>query len=259
VRSVGFSLYSPMRGGAWSSGIAIEGRPADPGRSFSSLWNRVSPHFFETIGTPLLRGRAIDERDSPASQRVAVVNRAFVEQYYPHDDPLGKHFGFSADRNPMYEIVGVVENARYVNPREAVEPMFFLPYLQMLPSEWTNSALARSNFVQDIELRIDPSTPNFDVEVRRALQDVDSNLGVIRIATLDEQLKRNFTRERLITRLTEIFSLLALALACLGPYGVTAYLRSGPARSASARPWVHRGRTSLEWCFTARCCKSAVR
>ena len=51
----------------------------------------------------------------------------------------------------------MVENARYVNPREPVDPIFFLPYLQMLPAEWTNSALARSNFVQDIELRIDPA------------------------------------------------------------------------------------------------------
>src|SRR5258708_5899165 len=224
VRSASFSLYSPMRGGAWASGIAIEGRTAEPGRSFSSMWNRVSPHYFETIGTPLLRGRAIDESDAPTSRRIAVVNRAFAERYFRNENPLGKHFGFSAGRNPVYEIVGIVENARYANPREAVDPMFFLPYLQMLPSEWTNSALARSNFVQDIELRTNPAARELDVQMRRALQDVDPNLSVLKIATFGEQLKRNFTRERLIARLVQIFGLLALALACLGLYGVTAYV-----------------------------------
>jgi predicted lysophospholipase L1 biosynthesis ABC-type transport system permease subunit len=170
-----------------------------------------------------MRGRAIDESDSPTSRRVAVVNRAFAERYFPNEETVGKRFGFATGLNPMYEIVGVVENARYANPREAQDPMFFLPYLQMVPSEWTNSALTRSNFVQDIELRIDSNTTNLEVEVRRALEEVDSNLSVLRITPLGEQLKRNFTRERLIARLTGFFGLLALGLACLGLYGVTAY------------------------------------
>lgn len=187
------------------------------------MWNRVSPRYFETIGTPVLAGRAIDESDTPNSRRVAVVNRAFAERYFRNEDPLGKRFGFFADRNPGYEIVGVVENTRYVNPREAVDPMFFLPYLQMTPPEWNNSALARSNFVQDIELRIEPGTRDLEPHVRRALQDIDANLSVLKITPLPEQVRRNFTRERLIARLTQIFGLLALALACLGLYGVTAY------------------------------------
>ncbi len=224
VRSASFSLYSPMRGGAWSSGIAVEGRSPEPGRAFSSMWNRVSPYYFETVGTPLLRGRAIDGTDTPTSRRVAVVNRAFADRYFHGEDPLGKHFAFAADHNPMYEIVGMVENAIYANPRERVDPMFFLPYLQMLPSEWSNSALARSNFVQDIELRVGPTLLDLDAQLRRSLEDVDPNLTVLRIATFGEQLKRNFTRELLMARLTGVFGTLALALACLGLYGVTAYL-----------------------------------
>src|SRR5260370_38445781 len=101
--------------------------------------------------------------------------------------------------------------------------MFFLPYLQMLPSDWSNSAWARSNFVQDIQLRIDSSARDLDVQVSRTLEDVDPNLTVLKLATFGEQLSRNFNPERLIARLTEVFGLLALALACLGLYGVTAY------------------------------------
>ena len=224
VRSASFSLYSPMRGGAWSSGIAIEGRAANPGRSFSSMWDRVSPRYFETIGTPRLRGRLIDETDTPASRRVAVVNRAFADRYFSGEDPIGHRFGLgSIEHSADFEIVGIVENAKYASPREPADPMFFVPYLQMLPADWLDSALARSNFVQDIQLHIDSSAKDLDVQVRRALQDVDPNLTVLKIATFGEQVNRNFNRERLIARLTEIFSVLALALAGLGLYGVTAY------------------------------------
>lgn len=213
-----------MRGGAWSSGIAVEGRAAEPGRSFGAMWNRVSAHYFETIGTPVVRGRAIDESDTPASRRVALVNRAFAERYFPGQDPLGRHFRFSAGHDPAYEIVGVVENAIYANPREPAGPMFFLPYLQMTPAEWKDSARARSNFVQDIELRIDPAAQGLEAQVRRALQEVDANLSVIRMVSLREQMSGQFTRERLLARLTEVFGAVALALACLGLYGVMAYV-----------------------------------
>src|SRR5260370_17474764 len=236
VRSASFSLYSPMRGGAWSSGIAVEGRSPEPGRAFSSMRNRVSPYYFETVGTPLLRGRAIDGTDTPTSRRVAVVNRAFADRYFHGEDLLGKHFAFATDHNPMYEIVGMVENAIYANPRERVDPMFFLPYLQMLPSEWSNSALARSNFVQDIELRVGPTLRHLDAQLRRSLEDVDPNLTVLRIATFGEQLKRNFTRELLMARLTGVFGMLALALACLGLYGVTAYLVAHRTGAIGFRP-----------------------
>jgi predicted permease len=224
VRNSAFTLYTPMRGGAWSSGIALEGRVAEAGRSFSSMWDRVSPHYFEAIGTPLLQGRFIDETDTPTSRRIAVVNRAFAERFFPNQNPLGHRFGFAEGRNPMYEIAGVVENARYTNPRDPVDPMFFLPYLQMTPAEWTSSALARSNYLQDIVLRTDPDARDLDLHIRRALQEVDSNFSVVRIATFGEQVQWNFRGERLIARLTSLFGLLALALAGLGLYGVTAYV-----------------------------------
>jgi predicted permease len=223
VRSASYALYSPMRGGAWSSGIAVEGRAAEPGRSLSAMWNRVGPRFFETVGTPVIRGRALDESDVPTSRRVAVVNRAFAERFFPNQDPVGRSFSFAENRAAPYEVAGVVENARYANPREEPGPMFFLPYLQMLPSEWADSARARSNFVQDIVLRVDSGTRDLEAHVRRALEEVDPNLTVIRMATLEQQVQRNFTTERLIARLTGVFGILALALACLGLYGVTSY------------------------------------
>src|SRR5260370_36670565 len=92
VRSASFSLYSPMRGGAWSSGIAIEGRSPEPGRAFSSMWNRVSPYYFETVGTPLLRGRTIDGTDTPPPPPVPGVSRASAHGDFHGEEPPGMPF-----------------------------------------------------------------------------------------------------------------------------------------------------------------------
>jgi hypothetical protein len=93
VRSASLSLYGPMEGNNWSSGISLEDRPTDPSRPFSSSWDRVSPRFFETIGARMLRGRMFDERDTPDATHVAVVNQAFAEKFFPDQDPIGRRFG----------------------------------------------------------------------------------------------------------------------------------------------------------------------
>jgi hypothetical protein len=84
----------------------------------------------------------------------------------------------------------------------------------MTASEWSDSARSRSNYIQDIALRVDASAKDLDLEVRRALADVDSHLAVVRVATPAEQLRRNFNQERMVARLTGFFGL--LAPACVG-------------------------------------------
>ena len=121
VISASYSLYSPMRGDNWSLGIQIEGRPPDD-RSESSF-DRVGPQYFETIGTHLLRGRVIDETDTANSRYVAVVNQTFVSKFFPKDDPIGKHFGVGGTQHAGdFEIVGIVEDAKYQNARKPAYP-----------------------------------------------------------------------------------------------------------------------------------------
>src|SRR5208337_176424 len=92
VLSAAYSLYSPMRGTNWDDYIHVEGRPSEERDDAS--FDRVSPHYFETIGTRLWRGRVITEEDTPTSPQVAVINQTFARKYLPNQDPLGKHFGF---------------------------------------------------------------------------------------------------------------------------------------------------------------------
>jgi macrolide transport system ATP-binding/permease protein len=217
VQSASFSQYSPMEGTNWSSGIHFEGRPSNE----SASWLRVSPDYFETIGTHLLRGRVIDERDSPNARMVTVVNQAFVKKFFPNEEPIGKRFGM---QNPSdYEIVGIVEDAKYMDARDQAWPTFFLPLLQMAKAHFAESGLVRSNFIHDIELRVAGNTQDLEPTLRRTIAEIDPNLTVLKVRSFGEQLSVNFNQERLLARLTALFGLLALLVATVGLYGITAY------------------------------------
>jgi predicted permease len=228
VQSVSLSLYSPMSDVNWSDGISIEGRPRSTNSDDwdGASWLRVSPDYFQTIGTRLVRGRFIDERDTPASRHVAVINETFARKFFPSTDPLGKHFGMGdASHSGDFEIVGIVADAKYQDARDVPWPTYFRPLLQMenfkQPSD--QSAELGSNFINDIELRVQGQPQTIETLVRQALANIDPNLPVIDMRTFSDQVSLNFNRERLVSRLAELFGILALVLACIGLYGVLAY------------------------------------
>jgi predicted permease len=228
VQSVSFSLYSPMSEMNWSSGISIQGRPpsTNPEDFDGASWLRVSPDYFQTIGTPLVRGRFLDDRDTPTSLHVAVINESFARKFFPHSDPLGKHFGLGdASHAADYEIVGIVGDAKYLDPRDDAWPTFFRPLLQMetFKDQGDQSAELRSNWIHDIELRVAGRPQNLQPLVRETLASIDPNLTALDMMTFSEQVTRTFNEDRLMARLATVFGLLALALACIGLYGVLAY------------------------------------
>ena len=228
VRSASLSLYSPMSNNNWSTGISVQGRPpsTNPEDFDGSSWVRVSPDYFETIGTRLVRGRFLDERDTPGSRHVAVINEAFALKFFPKQDPLGKHFGMGdASHAADYEIVGIVGDAKYAEARENAWPTYFRPLLQIekFKDPADQSAENRSNSIRDIELRVEGRPQNLQSLIRETLASIDPNLTVLDMMSFSEQVSRNFNQDRLMARLAGIFGLVALALACIGLYGVLAY------------------------------------
>ncbi len=228
VRSVSYSMYSPQDGDSWNDHISIQGRSPESTEFRSAGWVRVSPNYFTTIGTPLLRGRTIGEQDTATSQRVAVVDESFVRTFFPNEDPIGQHFGFSEPgHSGDFEIVGVVKDTRYRTPTDTDKqnPMFFVPYFQTVHYDDPSYQLmdAHSQYATIIELHYQGSQQQIASQVRQELASIDPNLSIIEMRSFGEQVSRVFNQERLIARLTELFSLLALLLASIGLYGVTAY------------------------------------
>jgi macrolide transport system ATP-binding/permease protein len=217
VLRASLSGYSPLGGNNWNERVYIEGKPPDY-RWTAPSWDRVGPHYFETIGTRLLGGRAIDERDTPAARHVAVINETFARRFFLDDNPIGRQFGMGdTSHSGDYEIVGMVEDAKYQDTRGPAYATFFLPLLQ------TPSGDQLRGWVGAIELHVAGKPEYLEPAVRKTLADVDPNLSVLNMVSFGEQVTRNFNQERLIARLTELFGLLALLLACIGLYGITAY------------------------------------
>lgn len=228
VQSFGLALYSTLEGNNWGQGVYVEGRPEPgPGTNIGSSWDRVSNHFFETVGQPVIRGRGFTEQDTATSRKVAVVNQTFVKKFFPNEDPLGRHFGTNGQEYASdFEIVGVVADAKYNNPKSDFRPMYFRALTQRntglkKPGEIVGEN--RSLFINSITIHFKQVPQNLDALVRRTLANIDPNLTVVDLKSLDYQVSGNFNQERLIARLTVLFGALALILASVGLYGITAY------------------------------------
>jgi predicted permease len=186
----------------------------------------VNPQFFETVGQPVIRGRGLSEADTPTSQMVAVVNQAFVKKFFPNEDPIGRHFGiFDVKYAGAFEIVGIVADAKYSSPRDKIRPMYFRPLTQQMRVTEPNGTMAegRSLYINSVTLHFRQKPENLDAMMRHTLAEIDPNLTVISLLSLDEQVSGNFNQERLIARLTMLFGVLALVLASVGLYGITSY------------------------------------
>jgi len=228
VKSVGLALYSTLEGNNWGEGVRVEGRPEPgPNENNGSSWDRVNPAFFETVGQPVIRGRGFTDADTATSQMVAVVNQTFVKKFFPNEDPIGRHFGiFDQKYSGAFEIVGIVADAKYNNPRDEFRPMYFRPLTQQLRGVTEPGAItaeSRSLYINSITLRFNTPPQNVDSLIRQNLASIDPNLTVIDLTSLDAQVSNNFNQERMVARLTMLFGVLALVVASVGLYGITSY------------------------------------
>ena len=228
VNRVSFSLYSPMEGDNWSETVYLEGQappPPDTDQNDAS-WVRVSDGYFETVGTRVLQGRPITDQDTATSRRVAVVNQRFAKKFFKDESPIGKHFGdLDAKYVGNFEIVGVTEDTQYRQPTRKIPPMFFLSAMQSVTYDDPRfvSFEDRSHYLNAIELKTQGTVSGLEAQVRRALSQVNPDLAVIDFVSFAQQVQENFSQQAMIAKLTSLFGLLALVLASVGLYGVTAY------------------------------------
>ncbi len=227
VQRASLALYSPLSGDNWGEMIAIEGKgDPTPTPENAVSWDRVSRQYFSTVGQNIVRGRDFADSDSGASRAVAIVNEALVRRFFPNEDPIGKHFGMDSSRYAgMFEIVGVARDAKYTDPEQPARPMFFVPLEQSVryPDVLMQRVEVQSHFVGSIQLLVRGDARNLEPQLRKTLADIDPNLTIITVQSMDEQVASNFDQQRMVAQLAGTFSVIALLLAAIGLYGLTAY------------------------------------
>jgi predicted permease len=215
VRSATLSGVPPMTGGSWGSPIFIDGRPAAPDEDVSTLLNRVSPGFFETLGIPLLRGRTIGAEDTASSVKAVVVNQTLAERYFPKGDAIGHSFRIADPAvTGTWQIVGIVRDAKYNSPAEKPKPFAYLAVAQLTGDD---------QYAYCLQIRTAGDPAKITGEVRAALAAIDTNLPLLEIRTIAEDVNHLTDEQQFISQLSGFFSLLALSLACVGLYGVMTY------------------------------------
>lgn len=229
ARMVAPALYAPMTGDSWNDGIRVEGRPEPNAKEDTGAgWARVMPGFFEAIDAKILRGRSIQEQDTNATRKVAVVNEAFARRFFKGQNPIGQHFGpdkikYSAN----YEIVGVVRNMRYMtyDYKDPIRPMFWLPEAQSIAYDDPayQSGEIWSHYLYNIVIWAPGNLPDLEARVRKALASVDPDLVLYGVDPYNKVVSADFQQESMIATLTMLFGALGLVLAAVGLYGVMAY------------------------------------
>jgi len=218
VQSASIATYAPISGHGRNSTVTVNGYTPRPGEDRDVNDFLVGPDYGKTLGVPLLLGREIDFRDTPSSQKVAVVNQSFARWFFPGQNPIGRRFFFGEQDGPErgedLEIVGVVGDVRYDSAKQEAGRTAYRPILQVQDSDSYNS---------NIEIRTTGEAANLTPTVRAVLKQINPSLPVYDVTTLREQLSGRLQQETLVAELASFFGLLALLLACIGLYGVMAH------------------------------------
>jgi predicted permease len=234
VRSASLASCGLATGCGDASDIYLPGVPHTNGET-DAQERRVSQQFLTTAGIPLLKGRDFAASDTEKSPPVAIVNQTFVREFLHDGNPIGQYFGYDAANDHRFQIIGVVQDARVNDITEIAPPLIYHSLVQDVID------------VESLDVRTYGDPAQLISSVRQAVRSVDPNLPIGGVTTVTEQLRDDLAQQRLIARLTAIFSGLALGLACLGLYGVMSYTVARRTSELGVRLALGASRQSVLW------------
>jgi len=214
VTSVAAAVPVPFNGQAGSASFSIEGRPSPPGDPGPhGDIGFVSPGYFATLKIPLKSGRAFTDQDRANTASVAIIDETLAREYWPNQDPIGKHMRNGSDQ-PWATIVGVVGHTKNSDlAGDVVKGRYYYPILQQsFPFPFTS-------FVA----RTDGDPARLAGALREAVRVIDPSLAVSRIKLVSDMVSASLAPRRFVVTLLGIFAGLALLMAVIGLYGVISY------------------------------------
>jgi len=223
IRSATLARTAPLAPGRQRQPISAEGFTNAGGGEVEIDSNFVGPDYFRTLDIPMVRGRDFDENDRMDSPHVVIVNEGVANKVWPSQDPIGKRMRVGGSNSPLLEVVGVVKDAKYRNLREEPLPMVYRPVQQ-----------TGSHDMMTLHMRFaDPA--GMAELVREQIRALDPKLGVFRVTTFEEQLDSSLGETRQVAAVSGGFGVLALILAAVGVYGLTAFVVSRQTRDIGIR------------------------
>ena len=220
VVKVGIASYTPMEDNNNGFDVQVQGRP---NQHAQSSMIHANGDYLDSVGTRVVMGRGLTMQDTSTSPAVVVINQSLMKSLFkPGENPIGHHIGGS-DSAGDFEIVGVVEDSVYQDVRWENHGMSIMPLMRRPPSATGPIEEDDGLYAGAIVLQTDHPMSDLETVSRKTLGNINPNLTVVKFQTFGEQIADRFVDERLIARLTSLFGVLALLLAAIGLYGVTAY------------------------------------
>jgi len=201
-----------LAGSTMIMGFMTEEERANPSKAKGERNETVGNQFFATLGIPIIAGRSFGPQDTATSPKVAVINQTLARTRFPHGNPVGQRFTTRPEKPEWIQVVGICADTRYRDLREEPPPQFFVPYIQ-------ESGVGGLTYVIRTRLRPAVVMP----VLRQAVAQIDRELPMTDVRTQQEQIDDTMSMERTLAALAGGFGLLALALACVGIYGIMAY------------------------------------
>jgi predicted permease len=238
IESHSFAVIPVLADNEWDNWVTIEGYQAKQDERPDPHMQYCTPGYFKTLKIPVLLGRDFTDRDVLGAPKVGIVNQKFARRYFGKANPLGRHIGMGIDPGTKtdIEIIGMAGDTKYENMREEIPFELYLPY-------------AQAGFADGVTVytRSHGDAASAFNTLRSVVREVDANVPINEMRTLDDQMEISLLTERLLATLSGVFGCLATLLAALGLYGVMAYMVARRTREIGIRMALGAGQSSVVW------------